>query len=305
MHEEREISPAGEMGDPAGGMGAQAGGMGAQAGGADAPAGAADAPATRVRWDTAEPFWPPVIRAFDVLLRLAYDVRVGGSSLPPTGPVVVAGNHVHHLDAVVFGTVANRQGRRLRFLALAELWDIPAVGWVLREGRMIPVRRGAGPFRMVTDARRALRAGQAVLVYPEGHIARGRQLPALPGAGLLALTGGVPVVPMAVWGLGAPHRPARRGLRPRLGVVVGEPVDLSAWAGRSDAEASRQAAEAVLAAVRDLLPGAARLARRRTGWGPTRTAAWRSVRRLLVSARRALSRSTGPGRRPPGAPQGR
>jgi 1-acyl-sn-glycerol-3-phosphate acyltransferase len=161
----------------------------------------------------------------------------------------------------VLATVVHRQGRRTRFLAVSGLWSVPVVGWLLRKGRMVPVHRGEGPQRMTADACVALDAGEAVLVYPEGTIADPRnELPARPGAGLLALRTRGPVIPVAVWGLGSdPH--VRRGLRRRVGVAIGGPVDMSPWRGDRSQRAARDAAAAVLAAVRDLRPHAERAAR--------------------------------------------
>jgi 1-acyl-sn-glycerol-3-phosphate acyltransferase len=85
--------------------------------------------------------------------------------------VVLAANHVSFLDPLVLALALYDCGRRkVRFLALADLFDQPLVGWVLRGTRMIPVARGRGVDRMAEDAGAALEAGQAVLVYPEGTI---------------------------------------------------------------------------------------------------------------------------------------
>lgn len=211
-------------------------------------------------WTRPEPLYPLVVAMLDTLVRMCCALRTAGRRLPSAGPVVVAANHVHRLDAVVFTVVARRHGRRLRFLALADLWQVPVLGWMLRTGRMIPVYRGHGPSRMVDDACRALEADQAILVYPEGRLARDDlDASAQPGAGLLALVSNAPVVPMALWGLG-PLQPSVRRVRRPIGVAIGSPVDLSAWAGRTDAEAAHEAATAVLSAVQGLLPIAARLA---------------------------------------------
>lgn len=78
--------------------------------------------------------------------------------------------------------------REVCFLALADLFDHPVVGWVLRGTRMMPVTRGRGAARMADDACAALDAGQAALVYPDGTIVPpGQTRPARPGAGLVAL----------------------------------------------------------------------------------------------------------------------
>lgn len=212
-----------------------------------------------------ERLYPLLMPLLSALLRIRYSVRYGGRRLPRHGPVLIVANHVHRLDAVVFASAAFRCGRRPRFLALADLWDVPGLRWLLRHGRMIPVHRGQGPQRMARDGTAALDAGEAVLVYPEGHLPRpDAEAPAQPGAGLLALSTDAPVVPMAMWGLGPARTPGRR-LRPSIGVVIGAPCDLSAWAGRVDRVAAQEVAVALLSAVRTLLGDAQQLAERRDG----------------------------------------
>lgn len=103
---------------------------------------------------------------------------------------------------------------------LANLFDHPLVGWVLRGTRMIPVTRGRGAARMADDACAALDAGQAVLVYPEGTIVPpGQTRPARPGAGLVALRTSVPVLPIASRGV----ERRRPRLRRQVTVAIAPP----------------------------------------------------------------------------------
>jgi 1-acyl-sn-glycerol-3-phosphate acyltransferase len=139
-----------------------------------------------------------------LIVWLLADLRVvGAERVPARGGVLLAANHVSFLDPVVLAVALYACGRRkVRFLALADLFDHPLVGWVLRGTRMIPVARGRGAARMADDACAALDAGQAVLVYPEGTIVPpGQTRPARPGAGLVALRASVPVLPIASRGL--------------------------------------------------------------------------------------------------------
>ncbi|HYN51134.1 MAG TPA: lysophospholipid acyltransferase family protein, partial [Thermoleophilaceae bacterium] len=115
------------------------------------------------------------------------------------------------------------------------------------------------------QGRAALRAGQSIVIYPEGTIpAPGALATGRLGAGLLALCGEAPVIPMASSGL-------ERGrmkwtLRRPAVVVVGEPLDLSRWHGREDRRATLEASTALLEAVRSLLvEGEQVLARGRGG----------------------------------------
>lgn len=218
-------------------------------------------------WRGPEPWFGPVALVVRALVWLLVDVRVAHAErLPRTGPVLLPANHVSKLDPPVLGVVALRARTRVRFLAVEGLFATRILGWALRVTRMIPVRRGGGPERMVADARAALAADQAIIIYPEGTIPRETQvLLGRPGAGLLALeaaAANVPIVPMASWGLD--HRGGRRLprlLRRRAGVAFGRPLDLSSWEGRRDRAAQLETSAAMLEAVRSLVSEAEAAAR--------------------------------------------
>lgn len=208
----------------------------------------------------------PVYRLLTIVLvpttRILFRLRVeGGSHLPRRGAALLAPNHVSYIDPVVIGVCAIRLGRRVRFFAAEGAFAHPLAGPALRGARQVPARRGRGTEAATEPARAALAAGQVVVIYPEGTVPpSGTRPPARPGVGLLALRCGVPVIPVAQWGMqrrGGRYRP-----RPRspAAVVLGPPVDLSAWVGRDDPEAHAAASEEVLAATRELLPRARELA---------------------------------------------
>lgn len=212
-------------------------------------------------WDGRELAYHAIIRILGCAVRAWLDLRVvGAGRIPRDGPLLLAANHVSFVDPVVLAVVCYGQGRKVRFLTLSDLFARPALGWILRTGRMIPVVRGGGVQRMVDAACDALDAGQTVLVYPEGRIIRGGRSPARPGAGLLALRTTSPVVPLCSYGLrslGGGHLPR---LRQDAAVVVGAPVDLSPWRDRVDRQAQMAVSEAMLDAVYDLEPLAMRIA---------------------------------------------
>ncbi len=95
----------------------------------------------------------------------------GAAHVPEHGPVILASNHVSYLDPLTLAWVADRQGRRVRFLAKAELFRKPALGWLLQAAHQIPVIRGsadaAGALGAAVDA---LHRGECVAVFPEGTI---------------------------------------------------------------------------------------------------------------------------------------
>lgn len=207
-----------------------------------------------------------VIAAFvvPVLLHLArYRVR-NPERIPREGAFVLAPNHYSNFDPLVTAYLLWKQGRVPRFLAKAGLFRVPIVGALLRGTGQIPVERQA---RMGADplaaASRLVDDGLAVIVYPEGTLTRDPNLWPMRGkfgAARLALQHGIPVVPAAHWGVQQilPRYSKRLSLFPRKTVelAVGEPVDLSAWAGRgSDPAALAEATAAIMQEITSLLEG--------------------------------------------------
>ncbi len=199
--------------------------------------------------------WWVAIRVLDLGVRLFGPVHVaGGEHLPGRGGALLAANHVSAVDPVVLLVVAHRHGRKVRFLGVREVVEHPLVGWLVRAGRHIPVVQGAPSRAPLQAAERALRAGELVLVYPEGTIpGEGAAVAAKGGIGLLALRAGVPVVPLRSRGL---ERARVRRWRPwrrlRASVTVGPPVELPDVQGLRGGARYQTVGEAVLAAVQRL-----------------------------------------------------
>ncbi|MFL6061739.1 MAG: lysophospholipid acyltransferase family protein [Marmoricola sp.] len=165
---------------------------------------------------------------------------IDGEKIPAEGGVVIAMNHVSHIDPVTLGWLLYEHGRLVRYLTKDALFDVPFVGSVVRDSRMIPVSRtstdAAKAFEAAVDA---LNDGACVGVYPEGTITKdpsGWPMRGKTGAARMALTTGCPVVPIGQWGAQdilpaystRPHLVPRRTARYK----VGDPVDLSDLAGQ-------------------------------------------------------------------------
>lgn len=204
-------------------------------------------------WERREWIYPTVGPLVDAVARLLFAIDADGvQHVPRAGPALVAANHVSHLDPMVLLSLLRRRGRRPRFIALEDLWSVPVVGWLLEHGRMIPVRRGTGAGPMVESACAALEAGEVVVVYPEGTLARpDEQPPPRAGAGMLALQARCPVVPVAMSGV-PPYRGGVPRLRQAVDVRVGPPVDLAGIDDLAPREARRVAGHTILDAVRQL-----------------------------------------------------
>jgi 1-acyl-sn-glycerol-3-phosphate acyltransferase len=168
-----------------------------------------------------------VYRATNVLGRTALrllGVRTAWSGLehvPTSGPVILAANHVGFPDFVVVEQAAIERGRYVRFLCRHDIWNAPLVGGAMDRMRHVPVDRSA-PAGAYVAARRLLREGEAVGIFPEAGVSRSFTVRSLMrGIAGLARETGVPVVPVAVWGT---QRIWTAGARPSL--ARGRRVDL-------------------------------------------------------------------------------
>ncbi len=158
----------------------------------------------------------------------------GVDQVPAEGGCLLVANHISHVDPLTFAHFVYDNGRLPRYLAKAAVFDVPVVGAIVRGAGQIPV------FRLSRDASQAFSAavtavqnGECVVVYPEGTISRDPGLWPMTGktgAARIALSTGVPVVPVAQWGAQEilPPYTKRPHLIPRktISMKAGDPVDL-------------------------------------------------------------------------------
>lgn len=177
-----------------------------------------------------EPVYTPVIGTVLAVFRaMGWQLRTSGlDHVPLTGPVVVATNHVSHLDFTFIGAAVRRRGkRRLRFLAKKEIFDHPIAGPMMRSMRHIPVDRGGAASAALDEAKERLVQGELIGMFPESTISTSFvPLPGKSGAARMAMETGAPLVPGAVWGSQRLLTKGKRDLRRNVVVTVsfGPPV---------------------------------------------------------------------------------
>ncbi len=217
------------------------------------------------------------MEAFDVtrfLLRpevfpyARFDIE-GIDNIPDTGAFILASNHRSYFDVAALALVVARKGRPARFLAKAELFDLPLVGHIARALGGIPVDRAGDAASALGPAERVLRAGEGLVILPQGTIPRGLAFfdPVLhgkTGAARLAASTGAAVVPVALWNTEAVW--PRSARLPRLTKVLGAPT-VTVRVGPPVGGLSRRRNGAVadtkriMAAITALLPEEARTRR--------------------------------------------
>jgi 1-acyl-sn-glycerol-3-phosphate acyltransferase len=137
-------------------------------------------------WVSGEPLYSLLVNIGVPLRRWArLEVR-GQDTLPPRGTaVLVVSNHDSMLDPLAVADTLMRAGRPVRFLTMQELWRLPLIGRILDGVGQIPLRRGAGDVDAMQAAHDALRDGEALCIFPEGGLSRGRRVRARSGVSRL------------------------------------------------------------------------------------------------------------------------
>ncbi|MFU8871126.1 lysophospholipid acyltransferase family protein [Micromonospora sp. SL4-19] len=186
----------------------------------------------------------------------------GMEHLRREGGFIIVPNHISHADPLVSAHFIYDSGRWPRYLGKASLFRLPVIGWILHQCKQIPVERGSvEAAKSLEKLVAAVRAGGAVVIYPEGTTTREPDLWPMKGktgAARLALATGAPVIPVAMCGPEKMFDPrtARLGLRPRtpVTVVAGPPIDLSRWAGATPSRAVlEEMTDTIMLRIRDMV----------------------------------------------------
>lgn len=151
--------------------------------------------------------------------------------LPKTGPTVLVANHRSLLDGILLVALSDRP---VAFVAAAYLFQIPVVGWI--------VRQVAVPTGSVVGTRQTLAhlgAGGLVALFPEGGVRVTDSLENLGDiAAYVAAKTGAAVLPVAIRGAGdvlplGRYWPRRR----RVQITIGEPRRLPPHWKRAELQA--------------------------------------------------------------------
>lgn len=133
--------------------------------------------------------------AVELLARLE---TYGADRVPSTGGLVVAANHFSWIDPPALGAASPRT---LYFMAKVEAYRIPGLGQLMRTFGTFPVRRGESDREAVRTMREIVREGGALGMFAEGTRQRsGVPGSVQPGAAMVAINEGVPLLPAAIHG---------------------------------------------------------------------------------------------------------
>jgi 1-acyl-sn-glycerol-3-phosphate acyltransferase len=204
-------------------------------------------------------FYKPGTAIAGSLARLLFRARVEGvEHMPRAGAFIVVTNHCSNLDPPILGWATGHQiDRVVHFMAKAEMRRWPIIGWMASQTGVYFVRRGEADRAAQRFSLQALAAGRPIAMFVEGTRSRdGRLKAGRPGAALLAIRSGAPVVPVGIAGTqrifpGMSHVPHPT----RVTVRIGEPLRLPHQSdGRIARAALADGTERIMRAIEAVLP---------------------------------------------------
>ncbi len=134
--------------------------------------------------------------------RFLLNIRVSGQEYEPdagSGGYLVCANHVSGWD-VIWLAVALKK-RQIHYMAKAELFKIPLLGWLIRSLGAFPVHRGTADVSSVRTTIAIIEGGGCVCIFPQGTRYVGvnpLDTSVRSGAGMIAFRAGASVIPVFI-----------------------------------------------------------------------------------------------------------
>ena len=189
-----------------------------------------------------------------LLVRLLTRLEVSGQeNLPKHGPLIIAGNHVSALEAVILVAVVPRQ---VEFLGTGDIPFDPAYAWIANAYDLVRVNRGNIDRQALLACVDVLKQGAFLGIFPEGGIWDPAHMQAQTGIALVSERSGAPIVPVGFGGLQGALGAILKLKRPKICVNIGQLIPAVRLEERemSQKDQLQQAANHILAQINDLLP---------------------------------------------------
>jgi 1-acyl-sn-glycerol-3-phosphate acyltransferase len=144
----------------------------------------------------------------------------GAENFPADGPVIMISNHVSLWDPIVAGCSVPRD---VSYMAKDELFSAPVLGFLVRNLKTFPVKRGQGDMSAIRNSLNVLKEGRVLGMFPEGTRSKSGELQkALPGMVLLMEKSKAPILPVKIYGT---KDLLTKGWG-KFGAIIGSPIKI-------------------------------------------------------------------------------
>ena len=168
------------------------------------------------------PLWLRKILGFLALFLGSTIVRIktkGKWNLPKTGPYILASNHFSYIDPPFSVYAAQKP---ISFLAASDEPIKWYFMWAPRLYGFIPIDRNVLAPSTIKKAKKALKKGEILGIFPEGTSTSAHLRKPKNGVVFLSTVEKVPIVPMGIHGADTAWSDLFRGVRPRIYVNIGK-----------------------------------------------------------------------------------
>lgn len=175
------------------------------------------------------------------------------AKVPKTGPFLVVVNHINFLEVPLLYTYL--YPRRQTSLVKIETWKNPFLGPIARMWDAIPIKRSISDISAIRAALSALRREKFLIIAPEGtrtgdgKLRRGKQ-----GVALLAVGGGVPILPVVHYGGERIWSNVKRGRRTDFTFRVGPAFRIKLSKKELTSPKRRAVTDEVMSVIASTLP---------------------------------------------------
>lgn len=179
---------------------------------------------------------------------------VGVENVPLTGPLIICPNHSATLDPPMVPAFVPRSDTWS--MAKSEYFRRPLVRFFFYAYHAFPVVRHSADRAALRRSFDLLKAGQALIMYPEGtRIESGVLAKPEPGAGFIAQKAACPVLPVGLTGTReCLPKGARWPRRTRVSITFGKPFLVLQKRADGTRVSHEDASDAIMVAIAELLP---------------------------------------------------
>lgn len=177
---------------------------------------------------------------------------IGLERVPRTEGFIVMINHINALDPIA---VMPALGRSVTPMPKVEAFETVVMRFFVQTYGSIPVHRGdvdTQAIRMATDM---LKAGQAILIAPEGTRSKtGRLIAGHEGMAFIATRANALILPVAIQGTPDVFPALKRLRRAPVTLTIGEPFRMDTGGGRANREMLQRLTDDAMRRMAALLP---------------------------------------------------